>query len=101
MKVCWLNKPITMLAEQETVPPFLLEDHMMKQKKLIEITGRLVFPIKIGASALIEENEGLRKTSTVLRVKNSQSEIQFETMYTNYLLHIAPSLHTKTEEGSI
>lgn len=74
---------------------------MMKQKKLIEITGRPLFPIQIGASALIEENEGLRKTSTVLNLKDFQSEILFETMYTIYLLHIASSPYTKTKEGSI
>ncbi len=62
---------------------------MNQQKKCIEITGSLICPIQIGAAALICEGEFLRRTSPVLGMDNiSQTEIQFETQNTNYLLHI-------------
>lgn len=63
---------------------------MNQQKKCIEITGSLICPIQIGAAAFICEGEFLRRTSPVLGMDNiSQTEIQFETQNTNYLLHIS------------
>ena len=40
--------------------------------------------------AIVSEQEGVRRTSKVLSVKEiSQTEIFFETLNTNYLLHLA------------
>lgn len=59
-------------------------------KKKLEITGWPVYPIAIGETALISEDTGLRRTSTVLRMKKkSQTEVQFETLNTSYRLHLS------------
>lgn len=58
-------------------------------KKVVEITGDLIYPITVGESAFIREADGMRRTSTVLSMENSsQSDIRFETQNTNYLLHL-------------
>lgn len=63
---------------------------MNPQKKNIEITGRLLFPMTVGLNAFISEEKGMRRTSTVLRMERvSAEEIQFETVNTNYRLHLA------------
>lgn len=63
---------------------------MNTQKKNIEITGSLLFPMTVGLNAFIAEAEGMRRTSTVLRMERvSAEEIQFETVNTNYRLHLA------------
>ena len=50
---------------------------MEHTKKMLEITGRLIYPITVGESAFIHEGEGIRRTSTVLSMeKMSQSEIR-------------------------
>lgn len=61
-------------------------------KKKLEITGWPVYPIAIGEPALISEDTGLRRTSTVLCMKKkSQTEVQFETLNTSYRLHLSSS----------
>lgn len=71
---------------------------MNKPKKMLEITGSLIYPITIGESALIHEAEGIRRTSTVLSMeKMSQSEVSFETRNTKYLLHMSSGM----EAGAI
>ena len=62
-------------------------------KKMLEITGSLIYPITVGESAFIHEGEGIRRTSTVLSMeKMSQSEIRFETRNTRYLLHMSSGM---------
>ena len=62
-------------------------------KKMLEITGSLIYPITVGESAFIHEAEGIRRTSTVLSMKKmSQSEILFETRNTRYLLHMSSGM---------
>ena len=39
------------------------------RKKKLEITGWPVYPIAVGETALISEDTGMRRTSTVLRMK--------------------------------
>jgi hypothetical protein len=66
---------------------------MNKTKKMLEITGHLIYPITVGESAFIHEAEGIRRTSTVLSMeKMSQSEISFETQNTKYLLHMTSGM---------
>ena len=63
--------------------------NMNSNKKSIEITGQLLFPITVGASAFIHEADGMRRTSTVLSLERiSQTEMRFETRNTNYHLHL-------------
>lgn len=62
---------------------------MDHKKKSLEINGRPIFPIEAGTSAFISEPDGMRRTSTVLRVeKISSGEIFFETRNTLYRLHL-------------
>ena len=62
---------------------------MSIKKKSLEINGQLLLPIEIGASAFINEQDGMRKTSTVLRMEQiSPGEICFETRNTLYRLHL-------------
>lgn len=62
---------------------------MNPQKKNLEITGRLICPLTVGAAAFIAEDGGIRRTSRVLQMeKISPEEIRFETCNTNYCLHI-------------
>lgn len=66
---------------------------MNHTKKMLEITGSLIYPITVGKSAFIHEGEGIRRTSTVLSMeKMSQSEIRFETQNTRYLLHMSSGM---------
>ena len=66
---------------------------MNKTKKMLEITGRLIYPITVGESAFIHEAEGIRRTSTVLSMeKMSQSDVRFETQNTKYLLHMTSGM---------
>ena len=66
---------------------------MNKTKKMLEITGHLIYPITVGESAFIHEAEGIRRTSTVLSMeKMSQSEISLETQNTKYLLHMTSGM---------
>ena len=70
---------------------------MNKPKKMLEITGSLIYPITIGESAFIHEAEGIRRTSTVLSMeKMSQSEVCFETRNTKYLLHMSSKIGAST-----
>lgn len=63
--------------------------NMNPQKKNLEITGRLICPLSVGAAAFIAENGGMRRTSKVLRMERiSPDEIRFETCNTNYRLHL-------------
>lgn len=58
-------------------------------KKSLEITGSPVYPLSIGRSAYITEDDGVRVTSKVLAIDSrSQTEISFETLNTRYLLHL-------------
>lgn len=66
---------------------------MNNTKKMLEITGNLVYPITVGESAFVHEAEGIRRTSTVLSMeKISQSELCFETRNTKYLLHMSSEM---------
>ena len=66
---------------------------MNNTKKILEITGSLVYPITVGESAFVHEAEGIRRTSTVLSMeKISRSELCFETQNTKYLLHISSEM---------
>ena len=66
---------------------------MNNTKKMLEITGSLVYPITVGESAFVHEAEGIRRTSTVLSMdKMSQSEVCFETQNTKYLLHMSSGM---------
>ena len=63
---------------------------MNPHKKHIELTGSLIYPIEVGEAAFICEADGMRRTSTVLRTKKvSAQEICFETVNSNYRLHLA------------
>lgn len=63
---------------------------MDNTKKMLEITGSLIYPITVGESAFIHEAESIRRTSTVLSMeKISQSDVRFETRNTRYLLHLS------------
>lgn len=62
---------------------------MNPQKKNVEITGSPLFPVAVGLNAFIAEKDGMRRTSTVLYMERiSAEEIQFETVNTNYRLHL-------------
>lgn len=64
---------------------------MNSQKKVLEITGRLLCPLAVGSAAFISESGGMRRTSTVLWMEQvSQDEVHFETRNTNYRLHLIP-----------
>ena len=60
------------------------------QKRCVYLhTGSLIYPIEVGEAAFIREADGMRRTSTVLRTKKiSAQEICFETVNTNYHLHM-------------
>lgn len=72
-------------------------------KKIIEITGRPLAPIRIGGPALIRESDGVRQTSRVLHViQHSQTETEFETENTWYRLHIGEVVcHERVQTGSL
>ena len=60
---------------------------MTSDKKVIEIHGVLQKPLEIGSSTFILEDNGIRRTSTVLEYKQvSENEIHFETLNTIYHL---------------
>lgn len=62
---------------------------MTSDKKVIEIHGVFQKPLEIGSSAFILENNGIRRTSTVLEYKQvSENEIRFETLNTIYHLRL-------------
>ena len=62
---------------------------MNPRKKNLEITGRLICPLFVGAAAFIAENGGMRRTSKVLQMERiSPDEICFETCNTNYRLYL-------------
>ena len=62
---------------------------MNPHKKNLELTGSLIYPIKVEEAAFIREADGMRMTSTVLRTKKiSAKEICFETVNTNYRLRV-------------
>lgn len=62
---------------------------MTSNKKVIEIHGVLQKPLEIGSSAFILEDNGIRRTSTVLEYKQvSENEIRFETLNTIYHLRL-------------
>ena len=62
---------------------------MNPQKKNLEISGKLLRPLAVGDAAFISETDGMRRTSRVLSMENiSPNEICFETLNTNYRLHL-------------
>ena len=62
---------------------------MNPQKKNLEITGVLLCPLAVGDSAFISGPDGTRRTSRVLSMeKITPKEIRFETLNTNYHLHL-------------
>lgn len=64
---------------------------MSNQKKTLEITGHLLYPIKVGEYAWIQEQDGVRRTTPVVRMENlTPSEVRFETRNTLYHLHLMP-----------
>lgn len=57
-------------------------------KRVVDIIGEPLFPIKVGEKAVIHEDGGNRRTSTVIKVENiSKQEIHFETNNCIYHLH--------------
>ena len=59
---------------------------MSNQKKKLEITGYLLYPIKIGEYAWIQEQNGVRRTTPVVRMERfTSSEVRFETRNTLYI----------------
>lgn len=55
------------------------------------ITGSPVYPIVVGAAALIRQGDKLTKTTTVTAVHRiSTNEIWFETKHTRYVLRVLP-----------
>lgn len=74
------------------VPPSRMEGEiaMNCEKKSMELTGYFLVPIQIGTSAFIQVADGMLRTSRVLNMQAiSQTEVQFETLNTNYHLHIS------------
>lgn len=71
-------------------------------KKVIEITGEPLFPIKVGENAVIsEDGSNTRRTSTVISVKEiSKHEIHFETRNSIYHLQKRPQ-ESKSIAGQI
>ena len=66
---------------------------MPGEKKALEITGRLMSPLMVGAPAMVAEKCNWRCTSAVVKVLNiSEYEVQFETVNTKYLLHLVPNV---------
>ena len=62
---------------------------MNQEKKTLEITGLPLVPLSVGRSAYIFASDGTRRTSRVLAIQHSsQTEIDFETLNTHYLLHV-------------
>ena len=60
------------------------------EKNTKELTGYFLVPIEIGASAFIQVADGMLRTSRVLNMRAiSQTEVQFETLNTNYHLHLS------------
>ena len=60
------------------------------EKKTKELTGYFLVPSEIGASAFIQVADGMLRTSRVLNMRAiSQTEVQFETLNTNYHLHLS------------
>lgn len=66
---------------------------MTTQKQTIQIRGYVVFPLEVGRPALIcEDNGGYRRTSIVQNLEQvSPTEIRFETHNTFYVLHLLSS----------
>ena len=62
---------------------------MTDTKRVLEIRGRLVHPLVVGAPAVVVEENHWRCTSTVIEVtRKSKTQIEFETLNTHYLLHL-------------
>ena len=60
-------------------------------KRVVDIIGEPLFPIKEGEKAVIHENGQNRKTAVVIKVENiSKREIHFETYNCIYHLHMQP-----------
>lgn len=61
---------------------------MNSQKKNIEVTGRLIYPLTLGMPAYIKETDGVRRTSRVVSVKTvTPGMARFETLNTNYCMY--------------
>lgn len=57
------------------------------RKKKISLTGRLLYPPEVGMSAMIQEPDGLRRTSLVCRVSAGKSQsLVIETQNSIYVL---------------
>ncbi len=94
MRACWPNKGRNSRSGAVNLLRFyyLKGVPMNIRKKKLEITGWPVYPIAVGETALISEDTGMRRTSTVLRMKKeSQTEVRFETLNTSYRLHLSAS----------
>ena len=64
---------------------------MSNQKKKLGITGYMLYLIKIGEYAWIQEKNSVRKTTPVVRMERfTSSEVRFETRNTLYRLHLVP-----------
>lgn len=58
-------------------------------KRCMEITGMILYPIIIGMPVYIFEEKEIRRTSTVLKVQErTPGSIRFETLNTQYVLHL-------------
>lgn len=62
---------------------------MFGRKKKVKIKGYLMFPIKTGYQAVINEGQTIRKTSNVQRIRfRSDKMVKFDTCNTRYELKI-------------
>lgn len=62
---------------------------MFKKKKKRTLTGRLMYPIKIGCKAIFDDGTSLIQTSAVERIyRQTKNKVSFETQNTRYVLHL-------------
>ena len=67
------------------------------RKKKISLTGRLLYPPEVGMPAMIQEFDGLRRTSSVCRVSAGKAQsLVIETQNTIYVLGKGEAYETKS-----
>lgn len=71
----------------------------MNGKKTTILSGTLLLPLRLGASAVIRHNGGRIRTSEVVSIHSiSPTGICFETLNTNYTLLLPTSVQTAMAE---
>lgn len=66
---------------------------MFKKKKKRTLTGRLMYPIKIGCQAIFDDGTSLIQTSAVERIyRQTKNKVSFETQNTRYVLHLTDAV---------